>query len=120
MSDCIFHKKDPIIIGVEVVRGVLRVGTPIMCRDIYVGVVEGVEIEKKPINNVRASNGPVCIRIKSKDSTMEVGKQFTDSDLLYSKLSRNAIDILKLHFKEDLVQEDLKLIVEIKKLQNIL
>jgi len=48
-----FNTKSPIVIGVNVKEGVLRVGTPLCVPDkdnLRLGVVQSLELNKKPIN----------------------------------------------------------------------
>ena len=84
----VFNRKDPIILGVDVVEGVLKIGTPLIIpsKKLVVGVVEGIENNKKPVNNVRPANGSVSIRIKSGDANLTVGRQFDESDIMVSNV----------------------------------
>lgn len=40
-------------------------------------------------------------------------------DVLVSRMSRKSIDLLKLHFKDELTRDDWKLVVKLKKVFNI-
>ena len=73
------NKKDPLIIGVSVIEGVLKIGTPLYCveKNLPIGVVESIEREKKPINNVRPNDGDVAIRIKVADSSLNRKIEFS-------------------------------------------
>jgi len=47
-----FNKKDPVVLGVDVVEGILRIGTPLCVPDkerIRIGVVDSIEREHKPL-----------------------------------------------------------------------
>jgi translation initiation factor 5B len=48
------------------------------------------------------------------------GRQFDASHSLYSTLSRQSIDALKANFKEQLTNEDWKLVIKLKKVFNII
>ena len=84
----VFNRKDPIILGVDVLEGVLKIGTPLVVgeKKLLVGVVEGIENNKKPVNNVRPKDGSVAIRIKSSDGGLTVGRQFDEQDVLVSNV----------------------------------
>jgi len=47
-----FHAKDPIIIGVTIKAGILKVGTPLCIPDkgnLRIGKVESIELNNKPL-----------------------------------------------------------------------
>jgi len=48
------------------------------------------------------------------------GRHFDDTDLLISKISRESIDACKNYFRDDLTKTDWMLMVELKKLFEIL
>ena len=115
------NKKDPLIIGVSVTEGVLKIGTPIYCveKKIPIGVVESIEREKKPINNVRPNDGDVAIRIKVADSSLAAGRHFDENSTYISQITRASIDALKNYFREDMTTDDWKLVIKLKKELNI-
>ena len=115
------NKKDPLIIGVSVTEGVLKIGTPIYCVEkiLPLGVVESIEREKKPINNVRPNDGDVAIRIKVADSSLAAGRHFDESSTYVSQITRNSINALKNYFREDMTNDDWKLVIKLKKILNI-
>lgn len=52
VKDACFNTKSPIIIGVNVIEGVLKIGTPICVPDkenLKLGIVTSIELNKKPI-----------------------------------------------------------------------
>jgi translation initiation factor 5B len=98
----IFNKKDPIVIGVEVVEGALRLNTPlcIPALDLDVGVVNRLEINHKEVP-VAKKGTQVAIRISNESNpTITYGRQFDHTQTLYSKISRASIDAAKEFFKE--------------------
>ena len=115
------NKKDPLIIGVSVTEGVLKIGTPIYCveKNLPLGVVESIEREKKPINNVRPNDGDVAIRIKVADSSLAAGRHFDENSTYVSQITRASIDALKNYFREDMTNDDWKLVIKLKKILNI-
>ena len=115
------NKKDPMIIGVNVVEGVLKLGTPIYCpeKKIHIGVVEGIEKEHKPINNVKAVDGDVSIRLKVTDTSLAAGRHFDEKCSFISQLTRGSIDALKTYFREEMTMDDWKSVIKIKKILEI-
>ena len=115
------NKKDPLIIGVSVIEGILKIGTPIYCveKNLPIGVVESIERERKPINNVRPNDGDVAIRIKVADSSLAAGRHFDENSTYISQITRASIDALKNYFREDMTNDDWKLVIKLKKILNI-
>ena len=115
------NKKDPLILGVSVTEGILKVGTPIYCveKNLPIGTVESIEREKKPINNVKPNDGDVAIRVKVSDSSLAAGRHFDETATFISHITRNSIDALKNYFRDDMTTDDWKLVIKLKKILNI-
>jgi translation initiation factor 5B len=103
MPQHIFNKKDPIVFGVEVVEGSLRLGTMLTIPSIGfldVGKVTSIENKHKEVN-VAKKGASVAVKIVNESNpTMTYGRQFDHTSSLYSKISRQSIDALKDFFKE--------------------
>jgi translation initiation factor 5B len=98
----IFNKKDPIVIGVEVMEGTLRLHTPLCVPQISldVGKVTCIELNRKEVS-VAKKGQQVSIRIvNSSNSTITYGRQFDATNALFSKISRESINACKDFFKE--------------------
>lgn len=120
----VYNKKDPIVVGVDVLEGILRVGTPLVVKKgntwLDIGRVASIELNKKQV--ITATKGE-SVAVKIQDKTTEnimYGRHFDCQDVLYSKMSRHAIDLLKENFRDDLQTEDWRLVVQLKKTFNIL
>ena len=117
LPDCIFNARDPIVMGVQVTHGILKVGTPITVPGkgfCDLGVVLSIEIEHKPQETV----GPgidVCIKIDAAGGDKKLfGRHFDADDELISKVSRESIDAVKKYFREDLSKADWILMKKLK------
>lgn len=98
----VFNKKDPIVIGVEVLEGTLRLNTPICVPNISldVGKITRLEINHKEVTQAKKGS-EVAIRISNESNpTITYGRQFDHNNALYSKISRASIDACKEFFKE--------------------
>ncbi|KAK4517284.1 DNA cross-link repair protein PSO2/SNM1 [Mucor velutinosus] len=129
----IINKKDPIIIGVDVVEGTLRLGTPIcviktspetQAREVVtLGKVTSIEQNHKSMEMVKkgGAGGGVAIKIECAvyETPKTYGRHFEDSDELYSKVTRQSIDILKESFRNDLSKEEWGLVVKLKKVLGV-
>ncbi|KAM0932708.1 putative protein-synthesizing GTPase [Dioscorea sansibarensis] len=124
MPDCIFNKKDPIILGVDVLEGILKVGTPICVpsRDfIDIGKIASIEINHKQVD-VATKGQKVAIKIVSnspEEQQKMFGRHFEIDDELVSHISRRSIDILKANYRDDLSMEEWKLVVRLKQIFKI-
>eukprot|EP00742_Colponemidia_sp_Colp-10_P002334 GILJ01002490.1.p1 GENE.GILJ01002490.1~~GILJ01002490.1.p1 ORF type:complete len:972 (-),score=276.79 GILJ01002490.1:172-3087(-) len=119
---CIFNKKDPIVLGLDVVEGILRVGTPLCVPDkdsFEIGRVISIERDHKPVEMVKKGNS-VAVKISSKDPTVMYGRHFDHTNALVSKISRDSIDALKEHFRDELGKEDWQLVIKLKKVFGIM
>jgi len=117
-----FNKKDPIIMGIDVVEGVLKVGTPLVVLDkdkLKIGTVESIERDHKSIQQARPADGSVAIRL-SGDTSITCGRHFELKDRLASLISRESIDACKEHFRDDLSKSDWDLVRKLKPFFGIL
>jgi translation initiation factor 5B len=108
----IFRKNNPIVVGVDVEIGVLKVGTPLVIyrekdpKDpkklveadrIKVGIVESIEHNHNKLKEARKNTGSVAISIGG-DPSIQAGKQFDTGVKFLSLISRRSIDCLKEHY----------------------
>jgi translation initiation factor 5B len=117
----VYRACDPIIMGVTVEEGSLRIGTPLMCcRKKEVIEIGKVFQMKTPLGEHCDSTGiGKSVSIEIRNSKKKAGIHFEEKDYLFSNISRRSLDTLKLHFKGDLTKSDIKCIIEIKKKINI-
>jgi len=115
----IFNKKDPIVLGVEVAEGVLKIGTPIVVPSkefCFLGRVTSIENNHKAVTEARKGL-QVAVKIENPDLSAQqkvYGRHFDFNDELVSRISRQSIDVLKANFKADLKQEDVVLLAKLK------
>ncbi|GAU96989.1 hypothetical protein RvY_08352 [Ramazzottius varieornatus] len=120
----IFGTRDPIIVGVVVDAGLLKIGTPITVQKdkefIDIGTVVSIELNHKPLE-VAKKGQEVCVKIEADPGSAPkmLGRHFEIEDVLLSKISRPSIDVCKDYFRDDLTKADWQLMVELKKMLNI-
>jgi translation initiation factor 5B len=111
----VFRVKDPIIIGVDVLGGVVKIGTPLCIPEkgnLIIGKVQSIEFNKKPLNEAKTSTGSVAIKIahmNSDQQSIQVGKQFEETNQVASWITRDSIDALKEYFMDQMTMDDWKL-----------
>ncbi|XP_055378724.1 eukaryotic translation initiation factor 5B [Condylostylus longicornis] len=120
----IFNSRDPIVMGVMVENGIVKEGTPICVPSkdfVDIGVVTSIESNHKQVESARKGQ-EVCIKIEPipGESPKMFGRHFEADDMLVSKISRQSIDACKDYFRDDLLKSDWALMVELKKVFEIL
>jgi len=110
----IFNKKDPLIVGVKVADGSLRIGTPLCVPSrefLFAGRVTSIEVNKKPVE--RAKKGEeVAIRLEGNDSVLG-GRHFTEQDALFSQLTYDSLASLREHYADEMTKDDQELIARL-------
>ncbi|KDO83694.1 hypothetical protein CISIN_1g000570mg [Citrus sinensis] len=124
LPNCVFNKKDPIVLGVDVVEGIAKVGTPICIpqRDfIDIGRIASIENNHKPVDTAKKGQ-KAAIKIAGSNSEEQqkmFGRHFDIEDELVSHISRKSIDVLKANYRDDLSMDEWRLLVKLKNLFKI-
>ena len=135
IPECIFNKRDPIVIGVRVKEGILKVGTPICVYGkgeqqppihkggklfCHLGVVQSIQVDKEEMETAKVGQ-EVCIKIDPVGQDKKaLGRHFDESDTLISSIRRESIDAVKNYFRDDLSKADWKLMKELKDMFDII
>merc|ERR1719431_1800015 len=103
MPQFVFNSRDPIVMGVNVEAGAVRMGTPICVPTkefVFIGVVSSIEINNKPLETAQKGQ-EVCIKIEAVpgEAPKVVGRHFEVEDQLVSRISRESIDAVKNYFR---------------------
>lgn len=120
----VFNSRDPIVMGVMVESGIVKEGTPICVPSkdfVDLGIVTSIENNHKTVETARKGQ-EICIKIEPipGEAPKMYGRHFDEKDLLVSKITRQSIDACKDHFRDDLLKTDWQLMVELKKMFEIL
>ncbi|KAK2093167.1 Translation Initiation Factor 5B [Saguinus oedipus] len=113
----IFNSRDPIVMGVTVEAGQVKRDTHF----VDIGIVTSIEINHKQVD-VAKKGQEVCVKIEPipGESPKMFGRHFEATDILVSKISRQSIDALKDWFRDEMQKSDWQLIVELKKVFEII
>uniref|UniRef100_A0A7S0SPN1 Eukaryotic translation initiation factor 5B n=1 Tax=Mantoniella antarctica TaxID=81844 RepID=A0A7S0SPN1_9CHLO len=120
MPNCIFNKRDPIVVGVDIVKGIARIGTQLCIPSqgfIDIGKIASMELNHKQVDKALPGQS-VAMKIQavsSQESSRLYGRHFDHKDELVSRITRESIDMLKENFRDELGKEDWRLVVELKK-----
>lgn len=129
----IINKRNPMIIGVDVVEGAVRLGTPICAvrqdpttkepNVMVLGKVVSLEVNHKSHDVVKKGQtaAGVAMRLENPSSAQPVwGRHVDEKDNLYSLISRRSIDTLKdPAFRDTVSRDDWVLIKKLKPVFNI-
>ncbi len=124
LPEHIYRQKDPILIGVAIRDGIVKIGTPLCVpskNTLQIGKIVGIQLDGKDVQDAKKGQ-EVCIRIEqAKGAVPQIayGRHFDHKDEICSYLTRKSIDLLKANFKDDLAESDWKLVVRLKKALNI-
>ncbi|KAF8335036.1 uncharacterized protein EI90DRAFT_3049253 [Cantharellus anzutake] len=124
----VFAKRDPIILGVDILDGSLRIGTPLCVvktdsttgkkEIISLGKITSLEINHKSMEVVKKSQAGAGVAVKIEHAVYQsakmYGRHFDDKDELLSQITRQSIDVMKESFKAELSKEELFLIKGLK------
>lgn len=124
----IINKRGPMIIGVDVIEGVLKLGTPICAvrydpktkeRNVLVlGKVTSLEINHQAVPEVKKGQTAAGVAVRLEDPSGQQpiwGRHVDESDTLYSMVSRRTIDTLKdPAFRDQVSRSDWLLIKKLK------
>lgn len=102
VPSAVFMKRNPIVLGVDVVEGILKIGTPLCVtsqgmsatgvsggtRIIELGRVTSIERDHKPVTDVRPGGSSVAIKIEpsADQSYVMFGRHFDEKNSLYSRV----------------------------------
>ncbi|KAG9019509.1 hypothetical protein FRB90_001170 [Tulasnella sp. 427] len=123
-----FAKRDPIILGVDIIDGSLRIGTPLCVvktdpttgkkETIRLGKITSLEINHKSMEIVKKSQAGAGVAVKIEHAVYEsakmFGRHFDDKDEVISQITRQSIDVLKDSFRSDVAPEEWLLIKQLK------
>ncbi|KAM3723750.1 Eukaryotic translation initiation factor 5B [Dirofilaria immitis] len=120
----IFNARNPIIIGVSVEAGQLKRGVPLCVPSkdsVCIGSVSSIERNHEQVE-IAHTGDEVCIKIENTtgEAPKLYGRHFTHQDALVSRITRETIDVCKAHFRNDLSKADWQLIVQLKKVLDII
>ncbi|KAL8696996.1 MAG: hypothetical protein Q9201_007369 [Fulgogasparrea decipioides] len=124
----VFNKKDPIIVGVDVTEGNLRLLTPIAAvrtnpvtnvkEIVSLGRVQSIERDHKQIPICKKGQPSVAVKIEGPNQPM-YGRHLEEKDTLYSMISRQSIDTLKEFYRADVSNEEWALVKKLKGLFDV-
>lgn len=124
LANCIFNKKNPIVVGVDILEGKVYLNTTICVfskEKITLGRITSLEVDHKSVDKVGPGN-KVAIKIQPQNqdqSQIMIGRHFSIEDELLSDLTPQSINLLKKHFYHKICEEEWALVEKLKRVLNI-
>lgn len=113
----IFTKRSPLVLGIEILEGKLRINMPLYHINneniVHVGKVTSIISEKKTVD-IANKGDKVSVKIETSDTPRLIGRDINENGIFYSTLSRKAIDILKEYYKDEITEDGWRLVIKIK------
>lgn len=108
MKGYVFRQNNPAVVGVEVLSGTLKVGTPLMKKD-GIAITSTKSIQQEQENIEKAEKGKqVAVSLPN----VTIGRQIQEEDTLYSAIPEGHFRKFK-EFKKYLSEEEISLLKEI-------
>ena len=117
----VFNTKDPIIVGVKVLGGEIHKKTKICVPSkggIIIGKISKIQHNNKDVDIAKINEDVAISLIPVEDKKYVYKRHFDETDILYSKITRESIDLMKQLFKQYVV-DNIKLFTDIKKILDI-
>ncbi len=109
----VFRRRDPVIVGIKVLGGILKPGAPLMRSDgKQVGRI--MQIQDKG-NAIREAKTGMEVAVSIRGNVM-VGRQIKEGDTLYVDVPFEHVEALK-NLPEPIPDEDLKVLEEIERIK---
>lgn len=129
----VINKRNPMIIGVDILEGSMRIGTPIAIvktdpgtgeKVTYpLGRIQSMEVNHKSVDHVKKgqANAGVAMRLEAGNANLPTwGRHIDEKDNLYSLITRKSIDTLKdPAFRDGVPRDDWLLIKKLKPIFDI-
>ncbi|KAF5025461.1 hypothetical protein F66182_2437 [Fusarium sp. NRRL 66182] len=125
----VFNKNDPIVIGVDVTEGQLRINCPVAAvrtnpttnakEIVKLGRVTSIEREHKQIPVCKRKEPSVAIKIEMGGNQPMYGRHLEEDETLYSLISRASIDTLKEFYRSEVSTDEWQLIIKLKPLFDV-
>jgi translation initiation factor 5B len=110
-----------LMFGVKVMEGKLKIGTELIFigdESKILGKVISLQRNNKDIE-IGDTYDELCIRLDN-PLNLTYGRQFTSNNEVVSNITRDSIDVLKKDYRDMMTKQDWYLVIELKKLLNII
>lgn len=119
LPNCVFNSRSPLVLGVEVAQGKLKLQTPVCVFQngtfLRLGTVTSMKENNKPVTEAgKGVQLAIKIEIARNDTPRMFGRHLDYSDPIYSFMTRESIALLKEYFNDELTEEHMELLSELE------
>lgn len=124
VPNCVFCSRSPLVLGVEVLQGTLKINTPLCVfpkedkkgtKYTILGRVTSIEEKKQKVERLEVGKqAAIKIEIDKGETARMLDRHFTVTDEIYSVVTRKSIDLLKEFYKDELTQGHVELLFYLK------
>ena len=113
----VYKRKEPLIFSVKVIEGTLYLNTPLATKKDELGMVTSI----KDSDDQYAKEATVgdIVTVKVEGENVMFGRHVFEESVLYSRITRESLDYMKIHCKDKIDSDCLKLLMKIKKVFNL-
>jgi translation initiation factor 5B len=111
MPGYLFRRSNPVIVGVEVLGGVLKPGYPLVsAKCVPLGTIMQIQHNGKPVEQAEKGQN-VAVSIKG---DIMIGRQVEEGETVYVKVPEEHLRLLKTKYKDAVQTDELALIEELQ------
>lgn len=119
IPNCVFNSRSPLVLGVEVKRGELRLGTQLCVRKSNemhkLGSVTSIEDNRKGVERAkRGTKVAIKIEIGRGEAPRMFGRHVDYEDLIYANVTNESIAVVREYFMDELEEDGKELLSEME------
>lgn len=109
----IYKKRDPLIFSVKIVEGTLKMNTPVRTKKDDLGTIKSIKNSDDEYVDEAVEGNTVTVKVEGEN--VMFGKHVFEESVLYSAITRESLDYMKVHCKDKIDVKCLRLFMKIKK-----
>lgn len=113
----VYKKREPLIFSVKIMEGTLHKNTPLATKKDEIGTVTSIKDSDDQYVDEAVAGDIVTLKVEGEN--VMFGRHVFEESILYSKISRESLDYMKVHCRDQIDNECLQLLMQIKKVFNL-
>ncbi|ARF09929.1 translation initiation factor IF-2 [Indivirus ILV1] len=113
----VYKKREPLIFSVKILEGTLYLNTPLATKKDELGIVKSIKNQYDQYVNEAITGDVVTLKVEGEN--VMFGRHVFEESVLYSKITRESLDYMKVYCRDKIDGDCLKLLMKIKKIFNL-